>query len=529
MAVFRLHIPILDDIKAKGLKQALVAKADEMVNRVTAGLGVNDIRSVLRGDPPPKPNIRTKPHADGFWFHMRPTYFHNLVTPLYPTFRLGWLSVYLFVVELITGVFLMIFYTPSPLVAYENMLNILGNVPFGRLMRDLHKVGAEAMVIVVCLHMLRTYLTGSYKKPRQFTWFTGVVLLLSTLVLSFSGYLLPWDQLSLWAVTIGASMVEAVPPQQVGDVVNLIVRGGPLFNAGGLLRWYLLHILALPLVLGVALGVHYYKVIIHGHSLPPGSEPVGEDTAKRVPVDRRSYFMPDVITHELYLIALWTFVLVVIAIFFEHAPLEAHADPQVTPLHTTAPWYFLWIQGMLKLGDKVFWGLVAPGIIFNTLFVLSWIEVGPSRRYANRRVGFSMACAALVFLAVTSFMGTPNYLVTSSPDQEVVAELLPQTKPGPLRQSDWGELTVGEYQSSDWQTNDSLTPTLQRLLRLYDGELTKASRERLKDANGFMIIENWQTDLKKVTFRIGWTDPDGTPGIFSQTAYLHRLSNYEQD
>src|SRR3972149_11130991 len=126
MAVFRLHVHILDDIKAKGLKPALIAKADEIVNRTTVGLGINDVRSVLRGDPPPKPNIRTKPHADGFWFHMRPTYYNNLVMSLYPTFRLGWLSVYLFVVELITGVFLMIFYTPSPLVAYENMLNILG-------------------------------------------------------------------------------------------------------------------------------------------------------------------------------------------------------------------------------------------------------------------------------------------------------------------------------------------------------------------------------------------------------------------
>jgi quinol-cytochrome oxidoreductase complex cytochrome b subunit len=528
MAVFRPHVPILDDIKAKGLKPALIAKADEIVNRVTVGLGINDIRSVLRGDPPPKPNIRTKPHADGFWFHIRPTYYHNLVMPLYPTFRLGWLSAYFFVVELITGIFLMVFYTPSPLVAYENMLNILGNVPLGRLMRDMHKVGAELMVIAVSLHMLRTFLTGSYKKPRQFTWFTGVVLLLVTLILSFSGYLLPWDQLSLWAVTIGASMVEAVPPQQVGDVVNLIVRGGPLFNEGGLLRWYLLHVLALPLALVVALCVHYYKVIIHGHSLPPHAEAIGEDTAKRVPTDRRSYFLPDVLTHELYLTALWTFIVVFASIFIYHAPLEAHADPNVTPLHTTAPWYFLWLQGMLKLGDKVFWGLIAPGIIFNTLMVVGWIEVGPSRRYGDRRVAFSVACLLVIFLAVTSFMGTPHYLVSSSPDQEVVAELLPQTHPGPLRQSDWESLTVGEYRSSDW-SNDGLTPTLRDMLRLYDRELEHAREQGLVNAEAFMTIEPWQTDLKKLTFRITWLNEDGSDGSFTQTAYLHRLSNYNQD
>ena len=107
MAIFKLYLPILDDIKEKGLKPAMLAKADDMVTRFTAGLGINDIRGVLRGDPAPRPNPRVKPHADGFWFHMRPTYYHNLVTPLYPQFRLGWLSVYFMVFETITGVILM--------------------------------------------------------------------------------------------------------------------------------------------------------------------------------------------------------------------------------------------------------------------------------------------------------------------------------------------------------------------------------------------------------------------------------------
>ncbi len=169
MAVFKFYAPILDDIKTKGFLPAILFKTNEFVERFTAGLDIDDIRGVLRGDPPPRPNPRVKPHADGFWFHMRPTYYHNLATGLYPSFRLGWLATYFFTFEIITGLFLMIFYTPSPLVAYENMINILSNVPFGRLMRDLHKLGAELMVIVVLLHMARTYLTGNYKKPRQFT------------------------------------------------------------------------------------------------------------------------------------------------------------------------------------------------------------------------------------------------------------------------------------------------------------------------------------------------------------------------
>lgn len=536
MAVFKLHIPILDDIKSKGLKPALLAKADDAVTRVTAGLGIDDIRGVLRGDPAPRPNPRVKPHADGFWLHMRPTYYHNLTHGLYPSFRLGWLSTYFLAFETLTGVFLMFFYTPSPLVAYENMLNLLGNVPLGRLMRDLHKLGAELMVVVVALHMLRTFITGNYKKPRQFTWATGVLLLLMTLFLSFSGYLLPWDQLSLWAVTIGASMAGAVPV--LGDALDLLLRGAPgTFNENGLLRWYLGHVILLPILAFIVLGVHYYKVVIHGHSLPPESEPVGEDTAKRVPMDQRTYFMPDVLTKEMLYLALVTAGLIVATVFFYHAPLEPHADPQITPLHTTAPWYFLWLQGMLKIGDKFFWGVIAPGIIFNTLIVLPYLEVGPSRRYGDRRLGLTAGALTVAVLAVLSFMGTPWYAVTSSLDQEVVAELLPQTHPGPLRTSDWEEISVGTYKASEWES--APTPTLRALLHTFEDGLEHSrthrdEERRLKDAQGFLIVEEWQSDLKRLTFRVIWEGGPAEwckPGQkleFCQTTFYHRTSNYSQ-
>ncbi len=539
MAVFKFHSPFLDDVRQKGLVPAVVSKVNESVERLTAGLDIEDIRSVLRGDPAPRPNPRVKPHADGFWFHMRPTYYHNLVAGIYPSFRMGWLSVYFFTFEIITGLVLMVFYTPSPLVAYENMLNILANVPFGRLMRDLHKLGAELMVIVVLLHMLRTLITGSYKKPRQFTWATGVILLLVTLLLSFSGYLLPWDQLSLWAVTIGASMVEAIPPQEVGDVVNFIVRGGPQFNDGGLLRWYLAHVLLLPLVGIVFTGVHYYKVVIHGHGLPPEAEPIGEDTAKRVPMDQRTYFMPDIITRELLLACLVTFALVFATIFFYHAPLEPHADPLVTPLHTTAPWYFLWLQGMLKLGDKVFWGLVAPGIINGVLLVLPYFEVGPSRRYGDRRVGLSVIMLSTAAFAILSYMGTPRYAVQSSPDQEVVTHMLPQTHPGPVRQADWESLTAGTWEAERW--SEAPNAELRELLHEYqhhvEVEADKAVRggkPELATLKGYMIVEDWQPDLKRITLRVIWEG--GPPGVcevgapkeYCQRAYLHAESNFRQ-
>lgn len=198
---------LVKQIQTTGLKATVAQRLDDAFTRFTAGLSWSDVRGILRGDPPPKPNPRVKPHTEGFWFHIRPTFYHEAVTTLYPTFRLGLLSALFFTFEIITGIFLMIFYTPSPTYAYGNMLDILTNVPFGKFMRDLHRLGAEAMVIVVTLHMVRTFVTGSYKKPRQFTWFTGVVLLIVTLFLSFSGYLLPWDQLAFWAVTIDRKSV----------------------------------------------------------------------------------------------------------------------------------------------------------------------------------------------------------------------------------------------------------------------------------------------------------------------------------
>ncbi len=528
MPLFRLHIPILDEIKHKGLRTAVAEKADDIVTRVTAGLSFSDVRSVLRDDPPGRPNPRLTPHSEGFWLHMKPTYYHSLMDGLYPTFRLGWLATFFFAFEVITGVFLMIYYTPSPLVAYENMLDLLGNVPLGRLMRDLHRLGAELMVIVVALHMLRTFITGSYKKPRQFTWATGVILLGVTLFLSFSGYLLPWDQLSLWAVTIGASMVEAFPPEVVGRNLNLLVRGAPEFGANGLLRFYLLHVVALPLAGILALGVHYYKVVHHGHSLPPEAEAVGVDTAKRVPMDSRAYFMPQIMTRELWYVSGLLALLVGAAALFYHAPtLEPHANPLVTPLHTTAPWYFLWLQGMLKIGDKVIWGVVVPTVAAGLLLILPYVEVGPSRRYADRRIGLSVAALAVVALAVLSYMGTPHYAVTTSADQEAVAALLPQTEPGPLRMAPWNDLNLGNYEAAAWAKAPN--QTLRDLLRVFEGRLTQVQSPDRTKVEGLMVIEDWQTGLKKVTLRVLWTNTaDGKAGEFSQTVYLDRDSNYGQ-
>jgi ubiquinol-cytochrome c reductase cytochrome b subunit len=452
-----LPVPsFLDDVRAKGLKKAIFEGIDETVERITAGMNVGDIRSALRGDPMRKPDPRLRPHADGFWLHMRPGYFHKDMTGVYPTFRLGWLSTYFVFFETITGILLMFWYTPSPEIAYGNMMNILSNVPLGQFIRDLHRLGAEAMVLIVALHMMRTWVTGSYKKPRQFTWFTGILLLVITGLLSFTGYLLPWDQLALWAVTIGASMAEATP--LIGEQVNLIVRGAPELGANGLLRFYLAHVLLLPALLFVFTGVHYYKVIIHGHSLPPRLENIGEDTAKRVPLDKRVYFIPDIWTNEIMWVGVTTVILMVLCIWFYHAPLETHANPQVTPLGTTAPWYFLWIQGVLKLGDKFFWGIVFPTVAIGALAVLPYIDVTKSRRYAHRRLSLSVAMGLVSFTTVISYMGLPEFAVSTSAETEILHELTMEpahNHVGPARTIPFNEAVAGAYTTAQFHGDDA--------------------------------------------------------------------------
>ncbi|MCA9911806.1 MAG: cytochrome bc complex cytochrome b subunit [Anaerolineae bacterium] len=446
----------LDDVQEKGLRKAVMEGVDEVVERVTAGMNIQDIREALRGDDPSRrPNPRLSPHADGFWLHMRPGYFHKDMTGVYPTFRLGWLSTYFVFFETITGVLLMFWYTPSPEIAYGNMLNILSNVPLGQLIRDLHRLGAEAMVMIVALHMMRTWITASYKKPRQFTWFTGVILLVVTGLLSFTGYLLPWDQLALWAVTIGASMAEATPI--IGEQVNLLVRGAPELGANGLLRFYMVHVIGLPILLFIFTGVHYYKVIIHGHSLPPQKEQIGEDTAKRVPLDKRVYFIPDILTNELLWIGVTTFILIVLSIWFYHAPLENHADPQNTPLGTTAPWYFLWIQGALKLGDKFFWGIAFPTILLGLLAAMPYLDVTVSRRYAHRRVSLSIAMLLVSFVTILSYMGLPEFAVSTSAETEILHELTfepAHSHVGVARTIPYEQLVPGAYTTAQFEGDD---------------------------------------------------------------------------
>ncbi|MCZ7551409.1 MAG: cytochrome b N-terminal domain-containing protein [Anaerolineales bacterium] len=323
---------MLKSLNLQDLRQKTFAAIDHRVRIITAGLGIDELRAVMRGDPPTeKPNPRYKVHTTSFLFHIRPRYYELGSTIFTHTWRLGFFTAFFFFVELFTGLILMVYYTPSPEKAYDSIIDLLTNVPYGQLLRDIHRFGAEAMVIFTVLHMLRTYLTGSYKKDRSFTWLTGVVLLGITMLLSFSGYLLPWDQLAYWAVTVGTSMVEAAP--LIGNQLNLLLRGSQDIAADGLLRFYLLHVVLLPFAAILVISIHYYKVSReHSISLPANIEEDDISPEKKRAAKSRIDLIPDLLTHEVFLVSLGLLLVVLaVTVFNYRAPLESVANPQVTP------------------------------------------------------------------------------------------------------------------------------------------------------------------------------------------------------
>ena len=185
-------------------------------------------------------------------------------------FTLGSASLFLFLLQGVTGMMLTVYYVPSPDHAYDSINYIMNGVAFGWLIRGIHHWGATLMVIFVFAHMLRTFYYAAYKYPRELTWLTGVVLLLTTLGMGFTGYLLPWNQRAYWATTVGTAIAETVP--LVGPFINQVLRGGTDLSAVTLARFFAVHIWWLPAGIAALIGIHMYMVIRLGISSMPTEE-----------------------------------------------------------------------------------------------------------------------------------------------------------------------------------------------------------------------------------------------------------------
>ena len=245
-------------------------------------------RSLFRVDNVDTPRNRIRAVAHTVWLHLHPAKMPRHGVRFRYTWGAGGLSFLLFLVTLVTGVVLMFVYRPTRAHAYLDLKLIDFDVPFGMFNRNLHRWAAHLMVIFVWLHMLRVFLTGSYKAPRQFNWVVGVGLMVLTMLLSFTGYLLPWDQLSMWAVTVGTNMAAATPlighegpfSQSLGVTPDNDVRaallGGATIGDAALLRFYVFHCVALPVLLGLGMILHFWRVRRDGGISGPGESAKGE-------------------------------------------------------------------------------------------------------------------------------------------------------------------------------------------------------------------------------------------------------------
>jgi quinol-cytochrome oxidoreductase complex cytochrome b subunit len=214
--------------------------------------------SIYRKGYTDSPRNRSYVIMNNVLYHLHPVKVKRHAVKVSYTLCLGGLSFFLFILLTVTGIFLMFFYRPTAAAAYDDIQTLETAVTFGSLVRNMHRWGAHLMVLSVFLHMCRVFYHGAYKSPREFNWVIGVILLTLTLLLSFTGYLLPWDQLSLWAVTVGTNMMGYTPV--FGDQVRFVLLGSREIGDATLLRWYVLHVLMLPFVIVIFMAVHFWRV-----------------------------------------------------------------------------------------------------------------------------------------------------------------------------------------------------------------------------------------------------------------------------
>jgi hypothetical protein len=220
--------------------------------------------SIVRNGWPTSVRGRSLAVMNSVFLHLHPIRTRPDAIKMTYTFGLGGISFFLFILLTITGVLLMFYYIPSVDQAWHTMRDIQATQPFGFLMRNMHRWAAHGMVITVFLHMCRVFYTGSFRAPRQFNWVVGVILLFLTFFLSYTGYLLPWDELSLWAVNVGVNMVASTP--MVGELVKFFLIGDHTVGQNALIRFYTLHVIALPLILSALLAVHFWRIRKDGFS-----------------------------------------------------------------------------------------------------------------------------------------------------------------------------------------------------------------------------------------------------------------------
>jgi quinol-cytochrome oxidoreductase complex cytochrome b subunit len=387
------------------------------------------VRSVWRIGWPRTDKDRAAVMISSFFLHIHPARVSRHSLRAGYTLGLGLISAILFVVLTVTGLALMLYYVPHPPEAYRSMMDLQFVVTFGVVLRNMHRWSAHAMVFVVFLHLCRVFWTGSYKRPREFNWVMGVALLLLTLALSFTGYLLPWDQLAFWAITVGTNIAAYAP--LLGEQVKFLLLGGHVIGPMTLLRFYVLHCVFLPLAMALVISVHVWRVRKDGLSgaarelaaveetdgaFPPSTRTWGLMALTRRPaasVEARDpedevFAWPHLLYREV-LVALGVVILLHVAALVFMAPLEGIADPTRTPNPAKAPWYFLGLQELVHYSALV-GGVLVPTLAVAVLVLLPYLDRRPrgvGRWFApERRLANGVFTTLVVIFVVLTVIGT---------------------------------------------------------------------------------------------------------------------------
>ena len=308
----------------------------------------------------------------------------------------GSLSLFLFVNQVITGILLMIYYRPTMNTAFESVRFIMTKAHFGWLIRGLHAWGATLMILCVLVHMARTFFMGAYKKPRELTWVLGVFIFGCTVTFGFTGYLLPWNQLSYWATTVGTEITGAIP--FAGQYLKLLLRGGEGVTGETLARFYVLHVAILPWVLTMLIAAHLFFMRVQGlATLERVDEEKPIDKAQAIP------FFPHHVLREGVVFSLLFGALVTLIVLWP-VELGEKADPFMTPEGIKPEWYFLPTYQLLKYFPKtlgLFVSLIPP------LLLLLWPFLDRSReRHPKKRpVAVSIGVATLILAIVFGLLG----------------------------------------------------------------------------------------------------------------------------
>jgi quinol-cytochrome oxidoreductase complex cytochrome b subunit len=350
-----------------------------------------------RGDPPgPRRGV-----FDNLILHIHPRTVPEQTLKFTLTWGLGGMAVLLVLLQIGTGILLMLVYEPSPGKAYESILILQNEVIFGQYIRNIHYWSANILVVVVFLHLLRVYFTGAFYRPRQFNWILGSCLLFLVLASNFTGYLLPWDQLAFWAITICTGMFEYIPG--LGVWLQKAIRGGPEVGSTTLLIFFTLHTSILPFCLILFMAFHFWHVRRAGGVVIPRRTDEEQEIEPNY-----VYTIPNLVFRELAVSLVLIAFIFVFSIFFD-VSLADHANPGMSPNPTKAPWYFAGIQEMLLHIHPLFAVFIIPAAVLLGLMILPYLpyQTNATGVWFVSRVGQRTAILA----AVVALVFTPTIII----------------------------------------------------------------------------------------------------------------------